>query len=485
MQRPTFYRFLPLFMLAFLWALATNASATTPALIANKIVTAYGGEKLRDLRSIRIQDDGLYSEYQYGFTPNFYEYDVRTTDLEIDFASLRGSYDYRLTGDRFAFHNRTLSLPDGIAHISYAMRNYEPSAFENFYQAFGASMRTSDTLIAKLIALNPEGVTAIRRSSYLGREHHIAQFDFPGSSPVELYVDANTGFLTRMNRQMSGPAKLTYLWSNHARDEGLVYGTLFQLHVDDHLEAVVTRRRLTANMVTASAFRIDSGISREPDRLEMGGPSDRALSDTVHLTGQDGSYSLFIDAGDHIVAVGTTRGFRERFERYSAARGHTKPLKYAVAAQHAAPHLSGISDAVALGARIIAHASHAETIARTIGAAAAELQIIALDSFMQIGEVEIHAVVTTHAEQLALVYLPEIRAVYQTDSYGNSYGDAPGFAGIGGVTLKSEIDRLKLDVETILFVYSPWPDSYSNFGEAVERYVERPCYSTRAMCSGW
>jgi len=216
------------------------AQSESANILAEKIVAAYGGDKIRSLQSIRLQDDGLYSEYKYGYTPNLYEYDRRTGDLELDLENQRGSYDYRVAGDRFGYHNRTVSAEDGIAHIVYAMKLYEPAAYDSFYQAFGAPIRTSDTLIAHLIARNPSGLKKIGVSSYFGRNHVTASFDFPGSDPVELYIDAHTGFISRMDRKLSEDNKLTYLWSDHKWYDGLTFGSLYQLHFNDHLESVVT-----------------------------------------------------------------------------------------------------------------------------------------------------------------------------------------------------------------------------------------------------
>jgi len=446
------------------------------------IVEAYGGEQLQELRSFRLRDEGLYSEYKYGFTPDFYEYDRQSIDLEVDLKAERGSYDYRVAGDRFAYHNRNVSKGDEIVLISYALKSYETNAYPTFLAAYGAPMRRSDTMIAWWIAHSEDKFNVAGTSRYLGRDHIVGSFELPGSSTAQLHIDAKTGFITRMDRQWGDGEKLTYLWTDHKRIGGLAYGSLFQIHYNDHLEAVVTDRLIKPNHDMKGAFDIDPSIVEEPSRINANITSHKSLSDNIFLSGMDGSYSLFVDAGDHIIAAGTTAGLKDRYEHFSKSSGISKPLRYVVATQHAAPHIAGLAEASQLGATIVLPRSQIDAIKGFIFPHTADVKFEPLDKVLLLGPVEIYDVTTTHADHIPLIYVPEIKAIYQSDSYGNSYVNAPGFAGIGGVTLKNEIDRLGLGVRQILFIYNPEPGRYTDFEEAVANFVPTPCFDKRDIC---
>jgi len=446
------------------------------------IVDAYGGEQLQDLRSFRLRDEGLYSEYKYGFTPDFYEYDRQSIDLEVDLKAERGSYDYRVTGDRFAYHNRNVTMGEKIVSVSYALKSYETDAYPSFLSAFGAPMRRSDTMIAWWIAQSTDKFDVTGTSRYLGRDHIVGTFELPGLSAAELHIDAKTGFITRMDRKLGDNEKLTYLWSDHKHADGIAYGSLFQIHFNDHLEAVVTDRQIEPNRDMMNAYDINPSIVQEPDRTDANITSHKVLSDNVFLSGMDGSYSLFVNAGDYIIAAGTTGGFKDRYEHFSESSGIDKPLRYVIATQHAAKHIEGLIEASVLGATIVIPRPHISTIKDFLFSDSDGVKFEALDKFLSLGPVEIHDITTTHADHIPLVYIPEIKVIYQADSYGNSYVDAPGFAGIGGVTLKNEIDRLGLDVREILFIYNPESGRYSDFEKAVENFIPRPCFEKRDIC---
>ncbi|MEM6901063.1 MAG: hypothetical protein AAF583_15000, partial [Pseudomonadota bacterium] len=229
-----------LLVTSILSPVAFSASAQTQAsrAVADHITEAYGGQKLFSLRALRIIDDALYSEYKYGFTPDFYEYDRSQSDLVVDFETSSGSFDYRVAGDRFAYHNRNLTTEDGIISVSYALGTFEPNAFESFIDAFGAPMRRSDTVIAYWIGQTPGELHVTGTSRYYGREHWVAEFDLPVGRKSTLFIDQSSGLITRMDRELWNGTVLRTVWADHAISDGITYASFVQVHYGDHLERV-------------------------------------------------------------------------------------------------------------------------------------------------------------------------------------------------------------------------------------------------------
>lgn len=450
--------------------------------LIDRVALAYSDDGFQSVSSIEIVDHGFFSEEDYGFHPGLFEYDKRSTALILDLKNKLGSYDYRIAGDRFGYHNRIVSRSGRFFGVNYALETFAPEPYENYYQAFGSAMRTSDTILAFLLKQYAERSKIHGRSQYLGRNHTVIEFDFPEAGNALIYIDDNTGLISRMDRYLGDGPRLTYLWSDPQTKTGLTYAKTLQLHVDDHLELIVTDRTLRVNVADEESFKIDPRIKEAPPLAQVGQASHQQLGPNSYLTGLDGIYSVFADAGDYIIAAGLNDGFADRFEHFSRSIGQQKPLAYAVSTQHAGPHIGGIPEAVMLGATIIAPESHLEDFNRRFPEMASANKVIALNDRLELGPMEIYSVTTTSSDYLSLVYIPDAKTIYQTDSYNSIYTSAPGFAGIGGVALLEEIKRLGIKADTIAFVYNPTPEPFSNLEKAVQRFIENPCFKSRPIC---
>ena len=475
-----------------LWAALIGAAATQispatageaeDALIA-KVVVAYGGDKLTGLKSIRVDDRYKNAFPGQGYTSGFVEFTSLAQDAQLDLENQRGSVEGWASNWNFSFHNRTVSAGEDIVTVNYLTDTYQPAAFADYYAAYGAVIRVTDTLLAYELSKNAENAEYKGSSDYLGRTHELITFEMPSSPPLTLHVDAATGLISKMTRE-TGFGALTYQFRNHTETNGVAYARDFEFFVGPNVNILTLNRDVAVNGVRRNVFSIDRGAVEEPARVDTSEMTVDEIAEGVHHVGTGNAYTIFVDAGDYIVASGGYAGLKDRFDAYREMAGHEKPLRYQIVTHHHTDHLGGMADALELGAIFVTPENAVTNLQTAAGADIPEDRLQTIDEKAAIGPVEVYDISTNHAESYALVYVPTANAVFQVDHYNGLYQDAPNAAGAGGVSLKAEIDRLGLDVATMLSGHGRKAESWTDFEAAVAAYDPAPCPSGRAICKG-
>lgn len=459
---------------------AALAGEKEDALIA-KVTTAYGGAKLVNLKSLKIEEEQTTAFPGQGYSSKFVEFTTQKQDIQIDLVGERGSFEFWTHNWNFSALTRTVSAGDDIAIINYATGDYQPAAAPNFYTAFGVAFRISDTLLAH--ELHKRKATAVHQgsSNYLGRPHEILSFEMPQSPAITVHIDSETGFITRMTRETPAGA-LSYLYRDHALVDGVGYAKKFEFLVGPTVNIVSVNRKVTPNAVRPSVFAIENGIAQEPQRVATNEMTVDRVADGVHLAGTGNAYSMFVDAGDHVISAGGYAGFKDRNEAYKKAAGHDKPLRYHVVTHHHTDHLGGMADAFALGASFVTPANAVDNLNTAVGQTVPSDRVRIVSGAMTLGPVAVHDVWTNHAESNALVYVPAAKIAFETDHYGGVYVDAPTPAGRSAVFLKNAIGRAGLDVATLVSEHNRKVSTWAEFSAAVAAYQPDPCPRARAIC---
>ncbi len=465
-------------------ALATSAFAgeAEDALVA-KVVAAYGGDRLTNMRSIRIQDNYKNAFPGQGYTSGYVEFTPLKQDAQLDLAGQRGSVEGWSTNFNFTFNTRTVSVDEDIVAVNYNANTYQPGAGADYYAAYGAVIRVTDTLLAYELSKQTENVEHNGSSTYLGRPHELITFTMPSSPPVTLHVDAESGLISKMTRA-TGFGALSYQFGNHTTANGVGYASSFEFYVGSDVNILTLSRDISVNNVRSNVFQIDRGIAEEPTRIDTSEMTVDEVSEGVHLAGTGNAYTAFIDAGDHIIGVGGYAGLADRFTAYKEAAGHDKPLRYQIATHHHTDHLGGMADAFALGAIFVTPANAVANVNTAAGEEIPEERIQIIDGKMTLGPVEVYDISTNHAESYALAYIPGAKAAFQADHYNGNYADAPSLAGTSSVSIKNAIDDLNIDVDVLLSAHGRKASSWEDFEAAVAAYDPRPCASGRAICRG-
>ncbi|WFL77513.1 hypothetical protein P7228_00165 [Altererythrobacter arenosus] len=464
------------------------AGEAEDAVIA-QVTEAYGGSDLTDMQSIRVRDHYKTAFPGQGYTSRMVEFTHLKQDAQLDLANQRGSVEGWSANWNFTFNTRTVSAGDDIAIVNYISGDYQPAAFADYFAAYGAVIRVTDTLLAYHLAKSADSATHKGTAMYLGRPHAMIEFQLPSSPPLTLYVDQETGLISKSER-VTPFGSLTYTFGNHATQGGVSYARDFEFFIGDDVNLLSLSREISVNGVDPAIFAIDSGIVAEPARLDQAEMTTDEIAAGVHLVGQGpqggaAAYTTFVDAGDHLIAVGGYAGLQARYDAYKEATGSTKPIRYQVVTHHHTDHLGGMADALGLGAIFVTPENAVANVRTAAGADIPEDRLMVLDGSMTLGPVQIYDVATNHMESMALVYIPAASAIFQADHYTGLYeGAAPTPVGAGTVYLKNHIEALGLDVATILSAHGRKAVTWEEFSAAVAGYDGQPCKSGRPICSG-
>lgn len=192
-----------------------------------------------------------------------------------------------------------------------------------------------------------------------------------------------------------------------------------------------------------------------------------------------GNYTaLAIDMGDHIVVIESGQSDARGLAVMAAAKQAipNKPIRFVVNSHPHFDHASGLAAAVAEGATILTHRNNEEFLERVLSSP----RTLPGDSLSKVANrrvnvdgvgdrqvlkgangkiVELHHVQgLQHSDGMLMVYLPAEKALYTADFNFPAANAAPGPPPFAFVTLRQNLERLKLDYESFVPAHLPNPD---------------------------
>ncbi|MCP4144860.1 MAG: hypothetical protein GY752_06185 [bacterium] len=451
--------------------------------VIGKVVNAYGGKKLLSAESIEYQQQYKTSLLGQGYSPDFVERTRINWDGKFDLVNNRASWEIWTNHFHFAYHMRTATVDDQIVTIDYNSAHYQPESRPSYYAAFGSIIRASDTMIAYKLSELAEKVMYAGNRSYLGRPHDMLSFEFPMSPTFTVYVDSESGLISKMSRT-TGLGVISYRYSNHATVDGVAYARDFEVYIDDHLNLESLDLSFSVNSVRPSAFQIDRGIEEEPARVDKSEMTVDEISEGIHLTGIGEAYTMFVDAGEYVIGVGGYSGLADRFTAYQKATQTEKPLRYQIVTHHHTDHLPGLADAFELGATLISPANAVDVVTTAVGGDIVEDRLVILEGKLTIGPVEIYEINTNHSESFALTFVPRAGIAFATDHYDALYaGDTLTFADLRAVSLRGAIEDIGITVNFLLSSHGRKAAPWSEFVAATDAYNKSElCAFNRPIC---
>jgi glyoxylase-like metal-dependent hydrolase (beta-lactamase superfamily II) len=205
--------------------------------------------------------------------------------------------------------------------------------------------------------------------------------------------------------------------------------------------------------------------------------SEKLADGVYRITG--GYVALAVEFSDHIwIFEGGPQSEARALAIIAEAKRviPNKPVRYAVLSHHHADHTSGIAAPVAEGATLVMHElnkaffekalSAPRTLAPDVMSKAGRKPVIEVVGDRRVftdsmRTVELHHMKgLPHADGLLIAYLPKERIIAYADMFNMPAPDAPPPAApsIAHVVMVDNLERLKLDYDTVIAVHAPNPD---------------------------
>jgi glyoxylase-like metal-dependent hydrolase (beta-lactamase superfamily II) len=198
-------------------------------------------------------------------------------------------------------------------------------------------------------------------------------------------------------------------------------------------------------------------------------------------------HSVVVEFSDYVAVVEAPLNEERSLAVLAEARrlAPGKPVRYLLTTHHHFDHTGGLRTYAAEGATIVTHQSNVPYFARTLVAPAtispdAQAKVRKMPTFQGVadsyelsdGAQKIQVYATggdSHTNEFTLIYLPGAKVLIEADAYSPGPADAPPPATppANAVRLFDDVQRLKLQVETIAPIHGRGAVSFAEFRKFV------------------
>lgn len=450
--------------------------------VMSNMLEAYGGSSFKDLKTITIKTDLRFGWLGQGQYPDYTDLEPMRKLYHFDLEKSWGSEEAWGGGGSYA--ERVFTTDDGQYTVNYLNTYFELNPEADFYGHFGGEIRGSDILLAWDLLKHTETAKLSGSRMFRGAAHSLVTYDMPGTNidPV-LWVDDTTGLISKMKRDVPNFGLISYVFGNHRTAGGLSFADDFELYVDDKLVEYAKSVSVSPGGVSPNIWSVDNGINAMPETISSDEMVVDHIAGNVHYAGQGAGWGAFVDAGDHIIGIGAYGSLGERFKAYQEARGHQKPLKYQVVTHHHSDHLEGATQALDLGAMIMAPEMARANLEEAAGRALTDTELkIVTKEVSSIGPVSLYLISTSHAPEFLLPYIESEKIILDEDHYYGQLKDRASWVSANAMSLISEVQRLGLKPETLVTTHSRKAEKWSEILEMSKKHIAGKCPTGREIC---
>lgn len=450
----------------------TQSNVEKAQAIIAAALEAHGGEALlNDLHTLTVEHE----------TQNHSVDQSRSAEPPWDKSAASGVDAIDLDNSVFAnhavnsgggFESRTGTIINGDEsyQIDYRAGTIAEIAEPDFDTTSGPFFRVTPALLLR--SLNDRSANA----HYLGeteldeKAYDVIGFSMTVGPAISLYFDKETHLLHRSERVFPGFGLVEYEFKDYAVADGILFNKSFNLFLngDPNIERVNISMQVNASLeeLIATDATLAAIPQVQPDPL-----SRQEVADGVWLIGGSGTYAMFVDMGDYIFAAGGTGGSPDRLESLREVVGD-KPVRYGLMTHHHFDHVLAVPSYEEEGATIIASAAHERIIRRAADdTEGVSLKLVNDRMTLESGDRRIEIIdigPTAHTDHLLIAYLPDEGILFEADHFAMPRSGPIPPAVSSTRTFAKALERLNLDVKTLLSAHSSRPGSWEDLQTALQ-----------------
>mgnify|MGYP003875803947 FL=1 len=452
--------------------------------IVEKVVQAYGGEKLAELNSLSVHDRYKVFSMDQGENPAVNSITRLYSTLTVDFKTGEKSVkSWRVDSNG---HRLSEILYDG--QTSWRINHLRGTHVEDPVlkpSVVGAGMmKMIDTVMAQRLAAHRDSVELVSHNVFAGKSTYTLSFMAEKSEPYFIDVDAISGFILRMSKSLSRTTGTVYHYGKHKRVEGLAFATDMNMLVKGKPRFITLSRRIEVNTTNQQSFLIPKKSIKLKGFIDSSKMIVNKLADKVYLAGKGSNFSIFVDTGHYFIGAGGLPGITNRLAALNEYLGTNYALKKQVIPDHHRGHLGALKELQQMGTSIIIAPTHREIInSQLVSNEGVEISPVDNKLILADGMVEVYNIHTTHAQQYLLFYVPSAKLVFSADHFGTNLIEALPGANNTVATFYSEIERLGLQVQYYAHAHGPRILSHTDLENVVAGYQITPCPTNENICA--
>jgi len=343
--------------------------------------------------------------------------------------------------------------------VSYRAGTVTPIAQPDFNTTAGPFIRVTAPLLVKQLQSRRQTSHWLGEVEFEGRPHDVITLVMEVGPALSLYFDKETHLLSRSERVLPPFGQVDYRFTIYETVDGIPFSKTFRLFVNDQPNLFIDRHSTTVNQsvetYTALPKNLDLTEVAPPQPTEVG---LQEIEEGVFLVGAGGTYAMFVEMDDHVIAVGGTAGIPDRINALREVV-KDKPIKFGVMTHHHNDHVLGVP-AYQSEEAVVLTVKENEAVMRAAATDADSLKLkFVEDKYVFDGgsrKLEIIDIgPTPHAEHLLVAWLPEEGILFEADHFPNPINGVMAPAQAVTKHLAKMIDKLGLDVKTIVGAHSP------------------------------
>lgn len=453
--------------------------------LIEKIVAAYGGDALTEARSLAVVNDIRNISNGQSADPAETNIAISKTKLVIDFENQRKSFENWNKNRGGVFLNQAIFDGEAGYAINHGTKTSSVNANLTYEAVGGGTMRTLDTTLVTVLLENRDSAVRGEDVRYRNRPHETMTFPMAGSPDLTIFVDKESGLISKMTRENPAVGTLQYVFTDHKMNDGVAYAAQSSFMVAGQPTTLIVDRKVSVNDDDSSDFRVPSDYQEQGANIDTSEMMVRQLADGIFYAGQNGGFSIFVDAGDHFVAAGGYAGLTARFDAVKAEAGIDKPLRQQIVTHQHSDHIGGMAEAATLGAEFVTVAEHVGSVQGQFPEALPEdrFELVEGKASYAGGRVEVYDISTAHADHYLLVYVPEIDLVFSADHFSTNLEQGLPTANNNMATFRTAVEALDLDIDSFLGAHGTRPLTMQDLRTATNGYVEVECPGNRPICS--
>ena len=289
-----------------------------------------------------------------------------------------------------------------------------------------------------------------------GRMHDIVTLVMQVGPALSLYIDQESGMLTRMERVLPPFGQVEYEFLDYQPIDGIAFNQHFKLFVNGEDNLDITIKKTKLNVALDDYLAVPESLEKVaavvPDEM-----STNEIEEGVFLIGGNATYSLFVEMEDHVVAVGGTQIVPDAIGEMRKQIAD-KPIRYGVLTHHHSDHVPGAAAYAEEGATLVTFAENEAVVRDAADSEDVKLEFVKDHMTLSDGnkKVELYNIgPTPHAENILIVYLPDEGIVFEADHFPQPASGVIPPAVPATVAFAEALEKLDLDYDRIIGTHSP------------------------------
>jgi len=454
--------------------------------VVERIIQAYGGEKLKALKSLKVDDRYKVYSMDQGPNPEVNSISLLHSTLAVDFRAGKKSvknWRQNANGNRLS-----QILFDG--ETGWNINHLRGTHIENKKlqeNVVGAGMmRMIDTVVARRLEKYRDTAILVAHGFIAGKPIYTLSFITEDKEQYYIDVDESSDLILRMSQNSEGATGPVYEFSKHTEIQGLTFATHMNMLVNGKPRFITTARNIEVNKMNTNFFSIPDDSIKLKGFIDRSKMSVQQLDDKVYLAGEGTNFSIFVDAGDFYIGGGGLPGIKKRLEAVNKFLGTNKPINVQVIPDHHRGHLGAIKELEDMGSLIVIASQH-RTIVENLTSSNDHndnFSVVSKKMSLVNGLVEVYDINTVHAQNYLLFFIPSAKLVFSADHFGSTMIEALPGANNTIKTFHSEIEKLGIKVQKYADSHSPRLLNADDLDKVISDYKVKSCPLKHDICWG-